>query len=226
MRDEDEVRAHARLRPARCRRSATRDRGDLRCRGLPREKVLATVVRLLETTLIRVGNEEYAQAEQELRPDHAARPPRRRSTARKLRFQFRGKSGKEHRDSSVNDRRARAHRQAPARTCPASELFQYLDEDGERHAVDSADVNDYLREITGQDFTAKDFRTWAGTVLAALALPEFESFDTKAAAKRNRERRRSSGSPRGSATRPPSAASATSIPRCWTAISKAIWSIS
>jgi len=144
--------------------------------------VLATVVRLLETTLIRIGNETYARENQSyglttLRDDHAE------VEGSQIRFAFKGKSGKEW-EVELKDRRlARVVR--ACREVPGEELFQYVGEDGQRHAITSGDVNDYLRAITGEDFTAKDFRTWAGTVLAALALKEFESFDSKAKAKRN-----------------------------------------
>lgn len=155
---------------------------DLAGPGLPREKVLATVVRLLESTLIRVGNEEYARQNHSfglttLRDQHAD------ISGSSVRFRFRGKSGIHH-EVDVRDRRlARiVHR---CQDLPGEELFQYVGEDGRPHFIDSADVNAYLREISGQDFTAKDFRTWAGTVLAARALQEFAAFDSQAQAKRN-----------------------------------------
>ena len=155
---------------------------DLARSGLPREKVLATVVRLLETTLIRVGNEEYARTNDSfglttLRDEHVA------VDGAMVRFSFRGKSGKEH-TVDVRDRRLAAIVKR-SQDLPGEELFQYLDEQGEHQSIGSADVNAYLREVTGQDFTAKDFRTWAGTVLAARALQEFEQVDSDAAAKRN-----------------------------------------
>ena len=129
-----------------------------------------------------------------------------------LRFQFKGKSGKTWR-LQVKDRRiARIVR--ACQELPGQRLFQYLDEAGEPREVTSADVNAYLREITGRDITAKDFRTWAGTVMAALALQEFEAFDTQAAQKKNVQRGDRARRRRGWATRPPSAASATSTPRC------------
>jgi DNA topoisomerase-1 len=140
---------------------------DLARPGLPREKVLAAVVKLLETTLIRVGNEEYARENESfglttMRSRHVA------IAGATLRFRFRGKSGREH-EVAISDRRlARVVR--ACRELPGHELFQYLDESGERQAVDSADVNEYLRDVTGEDFTAKDFRTWGGTVLALAAL--------------------------------------------------------
>lgn len=155
---------------------------DLARRGLSREKVLAAVVRLLETTLIRVGNESYARENSSyglttLRDDHAE------IDGTEIRFAFKGKSGKDW-NVALRDRRlARVIR--ACRDVPGDELFQYIDRDGAHHPVTSGDVNGYLREATGEDFTAKDFRTWAGTVLAAMALKEFESFDSAAGAKRN-----------------------------------------
>jgi DNA topoisomerase I len=151
-------------------------------RGLPREKVLATIVRLLELTLIRVGNREYARANGSyglttLRDRHVDLGDV------KLVFEYRGKGGKLHRISLRDRRLARIVRSC--KELPGQHLFQYLDESGERRAIGSADVNAYLEEITGQPFTAKDFRTWAGTVLAALALSASEGFASEAAAKRN-----------------------------------------
>jgi DNA topoisomerase I len=151
-------------------------------RGLPREKVLATVVRLLEATLIRVGNQEYARENRSyglttMRDRHVD------FAGAKLIFEYRGKGGRQHRISLRDRRLARIVRSC--QELPGQHLFQYLDDEGQRQEVDSADVNAYLQEITGEPFTAKDFRTWAGTVLASLALSEFESFDTQAAAKRN-----------------------------------------
>jgi DNA topoisomerase I len=140
---------------------------DLARPGLPREKVLAGVVRLLETTLIRVGNVEYARENRSyglttLRARHVT------VEGARLRFEFRGKGGKQH-TVDVSDRLlARVVRRC--QDLPGHELFQYLDETGQRQAIDSADVNAYLREIGGEEFTAKDFRTWGGTVLAAFAL--------------------------------------------------------
>jgi DNA topoisomerase I len=135
--------------------------------GLSREKVLATVVRLLELSLIRVGNEEYARSNRSyglttLRDRHVE------IDGTTIRFEFRGKGGKRH-EVDVRDRRlARIVRQC--RDVPGYELFQYYDEKGEKRAVGSGEVNEYLREISGEDFTAKDFRTWAGTLHAAAAL--------------------------------------------------------
>ncbi|MEO6191887.1 MAG: DNA topoisomerase IB [Thermoanaerobaculia bacterium] len=142
---------------------------DMSQRGLGREKVLATVVKLLETTLIRVGNKEYVKQNNSfglttLRDQHVD------VDGATLRFEFRGKSGKEH-SVEVQDRRlARIVKQC--RDVPGQKLFQYLDGNGERQSVSSEDVNAYLRETTGEDFSAKDFRTWGGTVLALSALLE------------------------------------------------------
>jgi DNA topoisomerase-1 len=149
---------------------------DLSQRGLGREKVLATVVKLLETTLIRVGNREYMLQNNSyglttLRDQHVD------VEGSTLRFEFRGKSGKEH-AVEVHDRRlARIVRQC--RDLPGQKLFQYLDESGDRQSVSSEDVNDYLRETTGEDFSAKDFRTWGGTVLALSALLEVGGCDSE-----------------------------------------------
>jgi DNA topoisomerase-1 len=142
---------------------------DLAMPGLPRPKVLATVIRLLETTLIRVGNEEYRRLNRSfglttLRDRHVD------IEGATLRFQFRGKSGKEHIVQVTDQRLARIVKRCQA--IPGQELFQYLDAEGQRFPVDSAAVNTYLQQITGQEFTTKDFRTWAGTVLATLALRE------------------------------------------------------
>jgi DNA topoisomerase-1 len=140
---------------------------DLSLRGLPREKVLAAVVSLLDETHIRVGNSEYARRNRSyglttLRDQHVD------IRGSQLEFHFVGKSGKEH-DVVVQDQRlARIVKQC--RDIPGQHLFQYLDENGERQSIHSDDVNDYLRRITGQDFTAKDFRTWGGTVLALREL--------------------------------------------------------
>lgn len=151
-------------------------------RGLPREKVLATVVHLLETTLIRVGNDDYAR-ENKSYGLTTLRNPHVKVEGADLRFQFKGKSGKTWR-LQVKDRRiARIVR--ACQELPGQRLFQYKDENGEIREVTSADVNAYLKEITGSDITAKDFRTWAGTVMAALALQEFEAFDTQATQKKN-----------------------------------------
>ncbi|MGN6391289.1 MAG: DNA topoisomerase IB [Gemmatimonadales bacterium] len=140
---------------------------DLARPGLPREKVLATVVRLLECTGIRVGNEEYARSNRSfglttLRDHHVE------ISGSTLRFEFRGKSGKTHK-VALSDRRL-ARIVARCQAVPGAELFQYVDDDGNRVAIGSGDVNDYLRQVTGEDFTAKDFRTWAGTLQAVAAL--------------------------------------------------------
>ncbi len=155
---------------------------DLAREGLPREKVLATVVRLLDTTAIRVGNEEYARENRSyglttLRTRHAS------VQGSKVKFEFRGKAGKMH-AVAVEDRRlARVVRQC--QDLPGHELFQYVDDDGERRAVSSDDVNEYLHEIAGDDFTAKDFRTWVGTVLAACFLRELGAVGSEREGKRH-----------------------------------------
>jgi DNA topoisomerase-1 len=151
-------------------------------RGLPREKILATVVHLLETTLIRVGNGDYARQNKSyglttLRNRHVA------VDGNEIRFRFTGKSGKAW-SLKVRDRRVAKIIKA-CQELPGQELLQYLDEEGVRQGVSSSDVNAYLKEITGQDITAKDFRTWAGTVLAAVALQALDRFDSEAQAKRN-----------------------------------------
>jgi DNA topoisomerase-1 len=151
-------------------------------RGLPREKVLATIVHLLETTLIRVGNDDYARTNKSFGLT-TLRNPHVKVEGSELRFQFKGKGGKTWR-LQVKDRRIAKIVKA-CQELPGQELFQYLDENSELKDVTSADVNAYLREITGRDITAKDFRTWAGTVLAALALQEFEAFDSQAGVKKN-----------------------------------------
>ena len=155
---------------------------DLRSPGLSREKVVATVVNLLETTFIRVGNEEYAKENSSfglttLRDRHV------KIDGNLLRFHFRGKSGQMH-EVTLEDRRpARIVRDC--RDLPGYELFQYRDAFGELHAIDSSDVNGYLREVSGADFSAKDFRTWAGTIQTALALTQIGDFHSETEAKRN-----------------------------------------
>ena len=151
-------------------------------RGLPREKVLATIVHLLETTLIRVGNDDYARQNSSyglttLKNRHVA------VDGNEVRFRFTGKSGKQW-SLRVRDRRIAKIIKA-CQELPGQELLQYVDEAGNCRDVTSTDVNEYLKEITGKNITAKDFRTWAGTVLAAMALNELESFDSAAQAKRN-----------------------------------------
>jgi DNA topoisomerase-1 len=143
--------------------------GDLERRGLPREKVLATVVRLLEETRIRIGNDEYRKEN----GSYGLTTLRDRQVnviGAEVRFSFRGKSGKHH-SIELHDRRM-AGIIKRFLEIPGQELFKYVDENGEVKAIDSADVNEYLRQITGEDFTAKDFRTWAGTILAARFLRE------------------------------------------------------
>jgi len=187
-RDERDSTKYARLAefgralPALRRRLAA----DLRLPGLPRRKVLALVVRLLETTFIRVGNEEYARENgsfglttmQDRHVDvHAS----------DVTFHFRGKSGVFHR-ITLHDRRLAAMVRR-CRDLPGHELFQYLDEDGKPATIDSADVNAYIHEVAGQEFTAKDFRTWAGTVLAALSLRAIgEAVQGQASARSNARR--------------------------------------
>jgi DNA topoisomerase I len=149
---------------------------DLGLRGLPRAKVLATVVRLLETTLIRIGNKEYARQNNSfglttLRDRHVD------VSGATIRFEFRGKGGKEH-AVEVHDRRL-ARIVKNCRDLPGQKLFQYVDEQGGRQSVQSEDVNVYLREITGEEFSAKDFRTWGGTVLALAALAEVGCCDSE-----------------------------------------------
>jgi DNA topoisomerase I len=151
-------------------------------RGLPREKVLATVVHLLENTLIRVGNDDYAR-ENKSYGLTTLRNPHVNVAGSQLRFRFKGKSGKSW-QLQLKDRRVAKIVKA-CQDLPGQKLFEYLDDDGEPREVTSADVNEYLKEITGREITAKDFRTWAGTVLAALALKEFETFDSQASAKKN-----------------------------------------
>jgi DNA topoisomerase-1 len=155
---------------------------DLRLRGLPRAKVLATVLRLLETTLIRVGNEEYARSNRSfglttMRDRHV------RIKGADIHFEFRGKSGISHAIDLHDRRLARVVKQC--RDVPGQELFQYLDEQGQRHGIGSTEVNDYLRDLAGEEFTAKDFRTWAGTVLAARTLKELAPYTSQRQAKRN-----------------------------------------
>ncbi len=164
---------------AQIRRATERD---LKLPGLPRRKVLAAVVRLLETTLIRIGNDEYARDNNSfglttMRDRHA------RVRGATLEFRFRGKSGINHAVTIEDRRLAQVVRRC--QDLPGQELLQYIDEDGEVRDVGSDDVNAYLREVAGEEFTAKDFRTWAGTVLALIALQEFEAFDSQVQAKKN-----------------------------------------
>jgi DNA topoisomerase-1 len=155
---------------------------DLRRQGLPREKVLAAVVRLLETTLVRIGNEEYVKANRSfglttLRNRHV------KVNGSRLAFDFRGKSGIQHHINLRDAKLARVVKRL--QDLPGQEVFQYLGETGGLRSVGSDDVNAYLREIAGEEITAKDFRTWAATNLAALALSELAGFDTQAKAKKN-----------------------------------------
>ena len=159
-----------------------RVQSDLALHGLPRNKVLATVVRLLETTCIRVGNDEYAKENDSyglttMREEHLD------VSGQKLRFHFRGKSGLTH-DIELNDPKL-AKILLRCQELPGEELFHYKDADGEICRVHSDDVNEYLREISGQAFTAKDFRTWAGTGHAALELETIGPAATETEAKRN-----------------------------------------
>ncbi len=155
---------------------------DLKLPGLPRNKVLATVVQLLESTFIRIGNEEYARENKSfglttMKDRHVE------VKGAKLRFRFRGKSGREH-EIDVTDRRT-AKIISKLQDLPGQDLFQYVDDDGETRNITSQDVNEYLRAITGEDFSAKDFRTWAGTVLTAIGLKAQEKFENKKQAKAN-----------------------------------------
>ena len=159
-----------------------RTEADLRRQGLPREKVLATVIRLLEKTMIRVGNDEHARENDSyglttMEDEHA------KVSNRRVVFRYRGKSGKEHETTLEDPRLARIVRRC--QELPGQRVFQYEDEDGTTRDVDSADVNAYLQEISGEPFTAKDFRTWAGTVLACMALQEFKAFDSESEARQN-----------------------------------------
>ena len=155
---------------------------DLKRDGMPREKVLATVVRLLETTLIRVGNDEYARHNQSygLTTMHDRHV---KVVGPKIAFSFKGKSGRKH-EIALHDRHL-ARIVKRSQDLPGQELFAYEDGEGRLRDVTSQDVNGYLREISGHDYTAKDFRTWAGTVLAAMALREFEAVTNQRQAKKN-----------------------------------------
>jgi len=155
---------------------------DLALNGLPREKVLATIVQLLERSFIRVGNEEYARENKSfglttMQDRHVD------VKGSKLRFRFRGKSGRQH-EVDITDRRI-ARIISNLQDLPGQSLFQYVDDERNVRDITSQDVNEYLREITGEDFTAKDFRTWAGTVLAAIALRAAGEVETKKQAKAN-----------------------------------------
>jgi DNA topoisomerase-1 len=155
---------------------------DLAAPGYPRRKILAALVRLLERTLARIGNEEYAQANNSfglttLRNRHVT------VSGTRVIFDFRAKHGVQ-RHIELQDRKLAAILRR-CKDIPGQELFQYVDAEGERHSVGSEDVNAYLREISGEEITAKDFRTWAATNLAALALRELEQFDNATKAKKN-----------------------------------------
>ena len=155
---------------------------DLALPGMPKNKVLATIVAIMERTFIRVGNEEYARTNKSyglttMRNKHVD------VKGHKVSFKFRGKSGVTH-EMEIADRRL-ARIVKKAQELPGQELFAYCDENNNVQDIKSQDVNDYLREITGEDFTAKDFRTWAGTVLAAVALNAVDPFETKKQAKAN-----------------------------------------
>jgi DNA topoisomerase-1 len=161
------------------RRRVTRDVSQP---GLPREKVVATIVRLLELTFARIGNEEYARQNGSfglttLRDRHV------RVKGATVRFLFKGKSGSEVEVGITNRRVARVVKRCEE--LPGQMLFQYIDPAGDRRTVTSDDVNQYLRETSGQDYTAKDFRTWGATVLATTALRELMSFESDTEAKHN-----------------------------------------
>lgn len=157
-------------------------RADLGLSGLPRDRVVALVVELMGRTLIRIGNRQYVQANGSyglttLQDEHVE------AVRGKIVFDFVGKHGKEHHIELKAPRLARLVRRV--QEIPGHELFQYVDEDGGRRVVESEDVNEYLRRVTGQDFTAKDFRTWGATVAAATELCDLPPFERKAEAKRN-----------------------------------------
>lgn len=174
----DRMMAFARVLP-RIRGKISRD---LRARQLSREKVLATIVRLMDLTFIRVGNEEYARQNHSyglttMKDQHA------RVRGDKVQFSFRGKSGKYH-NIEITDRRL-ARIVKHCQEIPGQELFQYIASDGSRRDITSGDVNQYLREASEAEFSAKDFRTWAGTVLAAQALAACAQFETQGQVKKN-----------------------------------------
>lgn len=155
---------------------------DYRLPGIPREKVVAAVVHLLESSLIRVGNDEYAKTNGSfglttLRDRHVS------FESGEVRFSFSGKSGQDHEIAIHDPRTARIVR--TCRDIPGQRLFQYRDADGRRHAIDSTDVNEYLRAASGSEFSAKDFRTWVGTLLAAVALEAIEMPGSDAEGRRN-----------------------------------------
>lgn len=155
---------------------------DISLPGLPREKILATVVRLLDATMIRIGNEEYMRENNSfglttLHNDHVD------VSGSKLHFHFHGKSGKEHAIDLRDKQLARIVKRC--QDLPGYQLFEYQDEDGSLRTIDSSDVNTYLREISDQSFTAKDFRTWGGTVIATRTLEELGGFENQTQAKKN-----------------------------------------
>lgn len=155
---------------------------DLKLTGLPREKILATIVRLLDTTSIRIGNEEYARENNSfglttMRDDHVD------VAGTNVEFHFRGKSGKEH-TIDVKDRQL-ARIIKKCQDLPGHELFQYYDEHDNLHVIESDDVNAYLHQITEQEFTAKDFRTWAGTITTTCTLEDLGVYETQTQAKKN-----------------------------------------
>lgn len=155
---------------------------DLKRPGLPRDKLVALVIELMERTLIRIGNREYTAENGSfglttLRDRHAD------VTGGRIVFNFRGKSGKPHRIEVADRRLARLVRKS--QELPGYHLFQWIDEEGGRHELESADVNDYLRRFTGEGFTAKDFRTWGATVAAATGLCDLPPFLKETEAKRN-----------------------------------------
>lgn len=157
-------------------------RRHLALKGMPRRKVLATVVQLLEKTLIRIGNEEYARTNK----SRGLTTMQTRNIAVKgadVTFCFAGKSGIHHTIDLHDGKLAKVLKKLT--DLPGQELFQYVDEAGATHSINSTDVNAYLKEISGEEFTAKDFRTWAGSVLATLALKEFEAFGSSTEAKKN-----------------------------------------
>lgn len=169
----DRIPAFGKALPAMRRRAAA----DLRKAGLPREKVLAAVVQLLEATLIRVGNAEYAKENRSyglttLENRHV------RVKGESMRFSFAGKSGVRHAIDLRDKRLARVVRSC--QDLPGQHLFSYVGDDGETHAIDSSDVNDYIRQISGDDFSAKDFRTWAGTAACAALLADSSDAQTQA----------------------------------------------
>lgn len=150
--------------------------------GLPQEKILATIIYLLQLTMIRIGNDEYVKQNKSyglttLRNKHI------QVDGSEIRFHFRGKSGVDHHITVMDKRLAAIVKKI--RDLPGQELFQYMDDQGKTHAINSSDVNDYIRNATGENYTAKDFRTWYGTIEAALELIKFDAFKSETEAKRN-----------------------------------------